>query len=129
MLLKTNKTKRLDDAYRMTWPQPPEEPAENEWTSLRSVWEGVMSPELASLVFPEIKPGANFNQDVIVPALNELQVQIEGPYTLQHSDLLIRYSCCCLCLRESAAGLLKILQFLVVLFDRFRQECYQVIRV
>ena len=55
MLKKTSKAKRLDEFYRLNWPQPPEDPTDTEMAALRTVWEPLVAPELAALLFPALK--------------------------------------------------------------------------
>ena len=52
LLKRTNKAKRLADGGCVQWPQPPEDPSDTELAALRTVWEPLMSADLAALVFP-----------------------------------------------------------------------------
>ena len=90
---------------------------------LRTQWEPLISdPELVALLFPASKFGPP-NQDAAVPAVAELTTQLERcPHILQHADFILRWAAYALCMRETAGGLLRILQFVSVLFDRFRSE-------
>ena len=139
LLKRTNKAKRLADGGFGQWPQPPEDPSDAELEALRTVWEPLMSVDLAALVFPNNKgAGAKAgvrvgqpplaNQDACLAAVTELTNQVSSatntatqqPVTSsssagvsssivsQHSDLLVRYACHALCLRETAGGLLKV---------------------
>ena len=81
-----------------------------------------MSSDLAATIFPSLKAGAAVSQDAVLPALTELQQQLEGPCAMQHTDLILRYAGYCLGLRESSTGLLRVLQFLVSLFDKMHSE-------
>jgi hypothetical protein len=125
LLRKTNKTKRLEEFSKVNWPQPPEEPGESEFSSLRVAWEPIMDAELAMLIFDQNKNNL-FNQDNIINPLTILSTQIEGPSSmwLPHSDVMIRYLSYCLCLRETAGGLVKILGFLNDLFVKMQAEEY-----
>jgi hypothetical protein len=122
LLKKTTKAKRLDEFFRLNWPQPPEDPSEVEMSALRTVWEPLMSAELAALVFPVTKGGALTNQDSMLPAMNELTNQLQGPFALQHVDLILRWSCYVLGMRESSSGLLKVLQLLVDCFTLLQKS-------
>ena len=51
-LKKTNKLKRLEDYYKTNWPQPPEEPSENERSALRTLWEPLLERPLFDILFP-----------------------------------------------------------------------------
>lgn len=118
-----SKLKRVEEFHKMSWPQPPEEVAEAELSGLRSIWEPYVSPDLALLLFPVNKFGPP-NQDAIVPVLNELSLIIDGPISQwgEHSDLLLRYFCYCLCLRETSSGMMKVLELVIKLFNRMRAE-------
>ena len=64
-------------------------------------------------------------QDSIQPGLAELGHAFEtNPISIwsQHSDLMIRYLTCCLCLRESPTGLLRILTVYLDLCTALKQE-------
>lgn len=117
LLKKTNKSKRLDDFFRLNWPQPPEDPSDTEMNVLRSTWEPLMSPDLSSLVFPVTKGGALLNQDSFIPAATELSNQLQGPHALQHVDLILRWCCYVIGVRESSTGLLKVLQLIISCFS------------
>lgn len=120
-LKKTNKTKRLEEFFKANWPQPPEEPGENELAALKSSWEHLMSADLATLLFPINKFGAP-NQDACLNAMSELTSQLEGPYALSHIDFILRWCCYTLCLRESATGMLKVCELITDIFSLMRRE-------
>jgi hypothetical protein len=44
--------KRLEDAYKLSWPAPPEEIGQAELNALKVVWEPLLSAELANAIFP-----------------------------------------------------------------------------
>ena len=117
---KTSKAKRLEEFSRLNWPQPPEEPGDTELAALRTTWEPLLSPDLAALLFP--RGAGKFaqapNQDGCLAGVGELIAMLQGgcPHAPQHSDLLLRYACYALCLRETAGGLLKVLALLVEVF-------------
>jgi hypothetical protein len=111
----------LDDFYKITWPQPPEEPGENELQALKPVWEPLISNELSALLFPTTK--ASFlNQDSVVDTVTELTTQLSGPHALNHTDLLLRWCIYALCLRETSAGLIKILTLIHNIYLLMRKE-------
>eukprot|EP01041_Mallomonas_annulata_P000127 gene127-202_t len=121
-LKKCNRTRRVEEFFRVTWPQPPDDPGEPELLALRNVWEPLITSDLAAVVFQIQKPGTSVNQDLVIGPLNELLQQLEGPYAIQHTDLLLRYGGYCLGLRETATGLLRVLQFFVHVFEKIRNE-------
>jgi len=120
-LKKCNKARRLEDFVKLNWPQPPEEPGDNELVALKATWELVISPELASLLFPQQKFGAP-NQEAIQNGIVELSNQLECPHVVLHADLVLRWCAHALCLRESVTGLLRILQFVIDFFGVMTKE-------
>ena len=58
--------------------------------------------------------------------MNDLCSQYEAPASiwLPHTDLMGRYLACCLCMRETAAGMVKVLQAVLLLFLHMKQEGY-----
>jgi len=48
----TGKMRRLEEFYKLNWPQPPEVVGENEFILLKSTWEPLLTPDLAYLLFP-----------------------------------------------------------------------------
>lgn len=121
-----NKTKRLDEFHRVNWPVPPEEPGEHELQSLKTIWEPfITSLEFVNMLFPESKFGP-LNQDQVAPVMNDLCTQLDGPTDiwLTHSDLIIRYLACCLCMRETGSGMVKVLQAILLLFLYLKRQNY-----
>ena len=121
---KTSKTKRCDEFYKHHWPVPPEEVGETELSVLRTQWEPLIDKdsEILSLLFPVSKFGPP-NQDAAVPAVAELLVQFDiSPNVMQHVDLILRWATYAMCMRETAGGLLKVLQFITSVFERIRAE-------
>jgi hypothetical protein len=57
---------------------------------------------------------AGLSQDFCISAMNELTTQLECPHFLQHSDLILRWCACILCLRESSTGTLFIHHYILV---------------
>jgi hypothetical protein len=112
----TGKVRRLEEFYKLNWPQPPAEVGDNELNQLRVTWEPLLTPDLAYLLFPSVKFSL-LNQDAFVPAINELSTQLECPYLMQHTDLILRWCCYILGLKESSAGLLRLLQLITDLFS------------
>jgi hypothetical protein len=106
-------TKRIDEAHKLTWPQPPELVGANELNILKATWEPLLSEQLASSLFS--MGAAKFgtpSQDAVAGGLQDLQAAITADQAhtwVQHTDLILRYLTYCLCLRESVTGLLKIL--------------------
>ena len=125
-LLKRNaigKLRRAEEGAQRTnaWPQPPDEPGEMEVAALKVVWRPIVTPDLAFLLFPIIRPGSPVNQDVYVPAMNELSTQLTCPYLTHHTEFLLRWICIVLCLKqESGPGLLRLLQLICDLFEAIR---------
>lgn len=126
ILKKTLKSKRCDDFYKTHWPQPPNDVGEAEMTALKATWEPYVATELLdlfSILFPKISKSDILNQDSFLPSLAELVLQIDNsPFSLQHSDFILRYSAYVLCVRETASGLLKLLQFITYLFEKMKTE-------
>jgi len=124
VLKKTTKQKRCDEFYKTHWPQPPTEVGDAEMVALKAQWEPLIQSdsELLSILFPVVKSGSFLNQDNLLPALNELTGQLEGPYWIQHSDFLLRWAAYALCARETSTGLLKVLQFITHIFDKIRND-------
>ena len=126
-LKKSLKTKRLDaDLHKLNWPMPPEEPSEHEFTVLKSVWEPFLSSiEFINQLFPVSKFGP-LNQDQIAPVMNDLCTQLDGPAEiwLTHTDLLIRYLSCCLSMRETGSGMIKVLQAILLLVLYMKRQNY-----
>lgn len=122
-LKRTTKSKRLDD--RIIWPQPPEEPGEADLMTLKAAWEPFLSPDFTQALFPPIKSGI-LNQDSVSGVMNDLCTQLDSPPALwlSHSDFIIRYLSCCLCLRETGPGMIKVLQALLLLFLYMKREAY-----
>lgn len=131
LLKRTVKAKRLADGGCLQWPQPPEDPSDAELAALRTLWEPLMSADLAALVFPS-KGGAAgkfagqlANQDACLAAVTELTNQVSvspASVAAQHSDLLVRYACHALCLRETAGGMLKVLGLVGEIFSMLKRE-------
>lgn len=123
-LKRTVKSKRLDD--RIIWPQPPEEPGEAEMSALKAAWEPFLAPDFVQQLFPGKQLGI-LNQDSVSSVMNDLCTQLDSPPALwlSHSDLIIRYLSCCLCLRETGPGMIKVLQALLLLFLHMKRESYQ----
>jgi hypothetical protein len=119
LLKKTSKSRRLEEYYKVSWPQPPEEPGEGELQTLRSAWESLVDPDLALLLFPVNKFGPP-NQDGVIATISELQKQLQGPWALQHTDFILKWCCYALCLRETAGGLLKVLALIADVFTLVR---------
>jgi hypothetical protein len=113
--------KRFEDFHRCNWPQPPEEIGESELSALRGIWEPLVAPDLATLLFPTNKFGPP-NQDGCLSAVSELCNQLQGPTAPQHTDLLLRYACYALCLRETAGGLLKVLQLITEVLLSIKEQ-------
>lgn len=113
-LKKTTKIKRLEEFYKSNWPVAPEDVTDAEFITLKSIWENLISPDLANIIFASnlVSSGPNKNQDMFVPAMTALTEQLDGPYALLHTDLLLRYAAYVLCLRETSNGLLKVLQLI-----------------
>lgn len=111
----TGKVRRLEEFYKLNWPQPPTEPGEFEFNQLKTTWEPLLSPDLAFMLFPGGKI-AESNHDSFVPAINELSTQLECPYFMQHTDLILRWCSIILSLRESSTGLLRLLQLINDIF-------------
>ena len=63
------------------------------------------------MLFPSGKL-TDYNQESFIPAINELSTQLECPYFMQHTDLILRWCSIVLCLRESSTGLLRLLQLI-----------------
>ena len=131
LLKRTVKAKRLADGWCLQWPQPPEDPSDAELAALRTVWEPLMTADLAALVFPSKggaagKFGQLTNQDACLAAVSELTNQVSvsqaSVIALQHSDLLVRYACHALCLRETAGGMLKVLGLVGEIFSMLKRE-------
>lgn len=120
-LLKSNtagKQRRLEDIQHLNWPQPPDEPGEPEVNALKVVWRPIITPDLAFVLFPIVKAGSPANQDIYVPAMNELSTQLTCPHLPNHTEFLLRWICIVLCLKhESGPGLLRLLQLICDLFD------------
>ncbi len=67
------------------------------------------------------------NQDAVVPGLLDLAAAISSntmsmSMLMSHLDLLLRYLCCVLCLRETSTGLLKTLQLLTAVCVRMKND-------
>ena len=130
LLKRTVKAKRLADGGCLQWPQPPEDPSDAELAALRTVWEPLMTADLAALVFPSKggaagKFGQLTNQDACLAAVTELTNQVsvsQASIAVQHSDLLVRYACHALCLRETAGGMLKVLGLVGEIFSMLKRE-------
>jgi hypothetical protein len=125
-LLKRNavgKLRRQEEGHRPNWPQPPDEPGEMEIAALKVVWRPIVTPELAYLLFPIVRPGSPVNQDVYMPAMNELSTQLLCPYLTHHTEFLLRWCCIVLCLKqESGPGLLRLLQLVCDLLEALYRE-------
>jgi hypothetical protein len=125
-MLKRNaagKLRRQEEAQRLNWPQPPDEPSEMEIAALKVVWRPIVTPDLAFLLFPIVRPGSPVNQDVYVPAMNELSSQLLCPYLSHHTEFLLRWICIVLCLKqESGPGLLRLLQLICDLMEALHLE-------
>ena len=125
-MLKRNamgKQRRQEEVQRLNWPQPPDEPGEMEIAALKVVWRPIVTPDLAFLLFPIVRPGSPVNQDVYVPAMNELSTQLLCPYLTHHTEFLLRWICIVLCLKqESGPGLLRLLQLICDLLESFHRE-------
>ena len=130
LLKRTVKAKRLADGGFLQLPQPPEDPSDAELAALRTVWEPLMTADLAALVFPSKggaagKFGQLTNQDACLAAVTELTNQVsvsQASIAVQHSDLLVRYACHALCLRETAGGMLKVLGLVGEIFSMLKRE-------
>jgi hypothetical protein len=120
-LKKTTKIKRLEEFYKSNWPVPPEDVGDAEFQALRNAWESLIAPELANIIFAPnlLSSTANKNQDIFVPAMTALTEQLDGPFAILHTDLMLRYAAYVLCLREASNGLLKVLQFVFDIFGVF----------
>ena len=125
-LLKRNaagKLRRAEEAQRLNWPQPPDAPSEMEIAALKVVWRPIVTPDLAFLLFPIVRPGSPVNQDVYMPAINELNSQLLCPFLLHHTEFLLRWICIVLCLKqESGPGLLRLLQLICDLFEAIHRD-------
>jgi hypothetical protein len=125
-LLKRNavgKLRRQEEGHRPNWPQPPDEPGEMEIAALKVVWRPIVTPELAYLLFPIVRPGSPVNQDVYMPAMNELSTQLLCPYLAHHTEFMLRWCCIVLCLKqESGPGLLRLLQLVCDLLEALYRE-------
>jgi len=112
VMRKTNKYSRLEDR-KLHWPPCNEDVGEAELLVLQAQWEPLLLPsKLREYLFPAARDGAGvlYNQDNLLPALEELKLQIQSTYFVQHLDLVLRWLTYALCVRETAAGLLKVLR-------------------
>ena len=54
-----SQVKRVEEFYKLNWPQPPEEPGLTELATVKAIWEPLLSPDLAILLFPTAKFGTS----------------------------------------------------------------------
>ena len=112
VMRKTSKAARLDDR-KLYWPPCNEDVGEAELLVLQAQWEPLLqASKLRDSLFPAARDGAGvlYNQDSLLPALEELSSHIQSTYFVQHLDLVLRWLAYALCVRETAAGLLKVLR-------------------
>lgn len=115
---------RRTEQTTLSWPQPPDAPSDTEIAALKVVWRPIVTPDLAFMLFPIVRPGSPVNQDIYVPAMNELSTQLTCPYLTHHTEFLLRWICIVLCLKhESSPGLLRLLQLVCDLFESIAAEC------
>jgi hypothetical protein len=112
-LKKTSKARRLEEFYKINWPQPPAEPSTNEFVSLKSVWEPLLNGEISEKLFPTRKTSIastlSMAMDEVSDGVAALQAQLSNPLFPQHLDLALRWMCCVLSFRETSGPLLKLL--------------------
>jgi hypothetical protein len=119
----TGKFRRLEEFYKLNWPQPPSaEPGLHEFTLLKATWDPLLEPGISSLIFPHIgateRSGATLvNQDTFIPGMERMSAQLQCPYIVQHTDLILRWCGCVLGQKESSSGLLRLLQLIHDLFS------------
>lgn len=122
-LKKTNKSKRNEEFYKITWPQPPEDIGENEVAVLKRDWEPYLSADMLTLLFPQCKFGAP-SQELVSNGAGELinLLQQQPQLALSHSDFILRWATYGLCLRETSVGLLKVIQLITAVFEAHRSN-------
>ena len=122
-LKKTNKAKRNEEFYKLTWPQPPEDIGENEIAVLKRDWEPYLSADMLTLLFPQCKFGAP-SQELVTNGAGELinLLQQQPQQALSHSDFILRWATYGLCLRETSVGLLKVIQLITAVFEAHRSN-------
>jgi hypothetical protein len=120
-LKRTSKARRLENFFKLNWPQPPQTPGEHEYLQLKAVWEPLLTSDLAYLVFPknQFKP---HSQDQFMPAFNELKSQMDCPYFDQHVDLILRWCSYILCAEEHMFGVVSLLGFISDIFSALRRD-------
>ena len=50
--------RRLEEFYKLNWPQPPEIVSESDFLLLKATWEPLLTPDLAYLLFPSASAAA-----------------------------------------------------------------------
>ncbi len=117
-LKRTNKSRRNEEFFKQNWPQPPEDPGENEFAALKREWEPLISADMAQLLFPQSRFGAPTQESMVNGAMELVSlISSHTSVALTHSDFILRWATYVLCLREAATGLLKILQLFQAVFE------------